>query len=240
MSNETLILALTALSIGTIHTLIGPDHYVPFIVMAKARDWSLRTTLIVTSLCGAGHVLGSWTLGLIAIGLGWSLTGVGALESLRGQLAVWLLIGFGLAYALWGLKMATRQRQHTHWHSHADGTVHDHAHNHHGDHAHVHQASGSNSTARTLTPWLLFVIFVLGPCEALIPILMFPAAQGSMASMFLVAGVFALATLAVMLACVTVGYLGLARLSSRPLERYAHAVAGLSLLLCGLAIQIGL
>ena len=37
---------------------------------------------------------------------------------------------------------------------------------------------------------ILFTIFVFGPCEPLIPILMYPAAKSSVAGMLLVAGVF--------------------------------------------------
>ena len=239
VSRETLILALTATSIGVIHTLIGPDHYLPFIVMARARRWSMRTTMAITTLCGVGHVLGSLTLGFVAIALGWSVAGVGALEAFRGELAVWLLIGFGVAYSAWGLRMAIRNKPHTHWHGHSDGTVHDHLHDHHGEHAHVHEAISSVSATRSLTPWLLFTVFVLGPCEALIPLLMIPAAEGSLWSVFFVAGVFGLSTVLVMAACVAAGYLGLSRLSVGPFERYAHAFAGLSLVLCGALLQFG-
>ena len=240
MSSETSILALTALSIGTIHTLIGPDHYLPFIVMARARRWSLGRTLSITLVCGVGHVLGSMILGAAAVTLGWSLTGVGALEAARGDLAIWLLIGFGVVYTVWGVRAALRNRPHSHWHSHADGTVHDHTHVHHGEHAHAHAAASSNPVARSVTPWVLFTIFILGPCEALIPLLMIPAAEGSFASALLVAAVFGVTTVTVMVACVALGYLGLSRLSIGPFERWAHAAAGLSLVLCGLAIELGL
>jgi nickel/cobalt exporter len=240
VSREILFLTITALSIGTVHTLIGPDHYLPFIVMARARKWSMRFTLAITTVCGIGHVLGSLVLGFLAIALGWSLTGVGALEGFRSELAVWLLIGFGMAYSFWGLRAAVRNRPHRHWHSHYDGTVHDHVHGHQREHAHAHQTTATDSAARSLTPWFLFTVFVLGPCEALIPLLMIPAAAGSGWSVLFVAGVFGLSTVATMLACVAVGYLGLSRLSLDPFERYAHAFAGLSLVVCGVAIRMGL
>lgn len=56
MSQELTILTITAASIGLFHTLLGPDHYLPFIVMAKAGKWSLFKTAWVTFLCGIGHV----------------------------------------------------------------------------------------------------------------------------------------------------------------------------------------
>ena len=49
-------LSLLALYIGFFHTLIGPDHYLPFIVMARARRWSMFKTGWITVLCGIGHL----------------------------------------------------------------------------------------------------------------------------------------------------------------------------------------
>ena len=37
MSHDLTILAVTAASIGVVHTLVGPDHYLPFVVLAQAR-----------------------------------------------------------------------------------------------------------------------------------------------------------------------------------------------------------
>ena len=68
------LLVLTAASIGFIHTLLGPDHYVPFVAMGAARRWTTRKTLLVTSLCGLGHVAGSVAIGMIGIAIGVSLS----------------------------------------------------------------------------------------------------------------------------------------------------------------------
>ena len=38
----------TAAVIGLFHTLLGPDHYLPFIAMTKARRWSTARTALVT------------------------------------------------------------------------------------------------------------------------------------------------------------------------------------------------
>lgn len=240
MTQELIILAATAASIGLLHTLIGPDHYLPFIAMSGARKWSLRRTLGITTLCGIGHVSGSLILGALGIALGWAVGGLQWFEGLRGGLAAWLLLGFGLAYTAWGLRQAIRNRPHAHWHSHADGTIHDHTHVHAKEHAHPHAAAAKQRVGRNVTPWVLFTIFIFGPCEALIPILMYPAAGGSWWGVALVALVFGVATVATMLATVTLGYLGLSRLPLGRLERYSHALAGLTLVACGLAIQLGL
>ncbi|HUP43688.1 MAG TPA: hypothetical protein VM599_10820, partial [Thermoanaerobaculia bacterium] len=158
-----------------------------------------------------------------------------------GEVAGWLLLGFGLAYAAWGLRRAHRRRPHRHWHGHGDGTVHDHEHGHLGSHAHVHDAPAAAAPAiRSLTPWVLFVIFVFGPCEALIPVLMVPAAAESWGQVALVTAVFAGCTLGTMTAAVLLGQRGLARLPLGPAERYSHALAGFALAACGAAIERGL
>lgn len=240
MSPELTVLAVTAATIGVTHTLLGPDHYIPFIAMARAGEWRLGRTLGLTVACGVGHVAGSVILGALGIALGWAVGGLAWVEGLRGEVAGWLLLGFGVAYTAWGVRRALRNRPHSHWHAHGDGTVHHHEHRHHGGHAHVHEAGAGTSQARRMTPWVLFTVFVFGPCEPLIPILMVPAAQGSWWGVAFVTSLFGLATVATMVAVVTVGYLGMARLALGPMERYAHALAGLALVACGAAIQLGL
>ena len=89
-----------------------------------------------------------------------------------------------------------------------------------------------------MTPWVLFIVFVFGPCEPLIPLVMYPAAtkQGFF-SVFVVAGVFGLATIGTMLAIVLMAVAGLSKLPMDKLERYSHALAGLAVLICGIAIK---
>lgn len=234
LAGNTALMA-TAATIGVVHTLLGPDHYVPFIALARSRAWSVRRTLAVTAVCGVGHVLGSIALGALGVGFGWAVGGLVEIEAWRGAVAGWLLLGLGVAYAAWGVRRALRGRPHDHLHAHGDGVVHKHGHLHHGEHAHPHLGAAG----RWLGPWSLFVIFVLGPCEPLIPILMYPAARGSWFGVAQVAGVFAVTTIATMTAVVTVGALGLSRRPAAGLERWSHALAGAALALCGVAVTLG-
>ena len=227
-------LLLTAATVGLVHTLLGPDHYVPFIVMARAGRWSKFKTVLVTFLCGIGHVLGSIVLGLLGVGLGVAVERLEIFESMRGNWAAWALIAFGLAYTVYGIHSAIRNKPHKHIHVHGDGTVHNHTHTHHSEHAHPHAQKAS---AFSYTPWVLFVVFILGPCEPLIPILMYPAAQHSVSGVFLVAGVFGAVTIFTMLCIVLLGTYGLNLLPLKIVERYSHALAGLAILLCGIGIQ---
>jgi hypothetical protein len=231
MSGEISVLVVTAATIGFVHTVLGPDHYLPFIVMSKSGRWSLKKTSIITLLCGFGHVLGSVALGIIGIAFGVAVTNLVGIESLRGEIAAWGLIAFGLAFGAWGLRRALRNHPHTHIHIHESGGSHSHVHIHQQKHSHVH---GLNES---MTPWALFTIFVLGPCEPLIPLLMYPAAQNSLGGLLLVTAVFGFITISTMLTIVLLSVRGLALLPMQSLSRYMHALAGGSILLSGLAIK---
>ena len=89
-----------------------------------------------------------------------------------------------------------------------------------------------------MAAWSLFVIFVFGPCEALIPMLMAPAAEHNWLWVALVAGAFGLTTIATMLGVVTVGYLGLSLKKMQGVERYTNVFAGVAIAVSGLAIQV--
>ena len=233
MSTDLTVLTVTAASIGFFHTLLGPDHYLPFIVMAKSGAWSLRKTAMVTVLCGMGHVLSSVVLGILGVALGVAVTKLETLEAVRGNLAAWALIAFGLVYFIWGVRNAIRNKPHTHIHHHKEGESHAHIHVHHDDHLHAHVKEGK----KNFSPWVLFVIFILGPCEPLIPLLMYPAAKSSYFDLTVVTLVFAVVTISTMLMIVLVSTFGINLLPMEKMERYSHALAGAAILLSGLAIQ---
>ena len=235
MSDQAFILATsaTAASIAFFHTITGPDHYLPFIMIGRARNWSAFKTAMLTLACGFGHVFSSIILAMICIWFGSILTGIEWLEEFRGNIADWLLIAFGFAYMVWGLKWLLKSKKHTHYHVHTSGEVHDHTHSHMTSHSHVHAKDSKN-----ITPWVLFIIFVLGPCEPLIPLMMAPASKGSLLGAFVVAGIFSAITLATMLALVMSSLSGLKMISLNKAEKYTHAIAGASILCCGLAIQV--
>lgn len=246
MTESVSILVATAFSVGFLHTLVGPDHYIPFVAMARCNGWSARKTLWVTSLCGVGHVFGSVVIGSIGLLVGAALFRLEMLESYRSEGAAWLLIGFGIAYLTWGLVHAFRGVPHAHLHAHPDGTVHCHAHQHDVTHQHVHsgvevgEAFGGNPDAsRLVTPWFLFLIFVFGPCEALIPLLMYPAAESDVLAIVMVVGAFSVATVGTMLAAVMLMVFGLRVVRLPELHRFGHALSGLAILVCGTLVKSG-
>lgn len=208
------VLLLGTAGVAILHTLAGPDHYLPFIVMGRARRWSVARTVFWTTLCGLGHVASSVLLAVAGVVFGFGLERVRFIEEFRGNLAAWAMIAFGLVYLAWGLNKAVR----------------------HPHHAHTHVPAGTPEGFR-LTPWVLFTIFLFGPCEPMIPLVMYPAAQGSWADVWVVVAAFSGLTIGVMVAVVLLGQRGLGLLPAGRIGRFRHAMAGGTVLLAGCAIQ---
>jgi len=205
MSKSYFLLLASTLSIAFLHAL-APDHWMPFAVIGKAKKWSKPKLLIVTFISGIGHVGSSIILGGIGILLGLSLSKVKAVESQRGEIALWLLIGFGIAYTIWGLKKARDYK-----HEHIDPHV---------------------INSKTVTFWTLFAVFVLGPCEPLIP-LMFLATEYGWAGIFMTSLVFSVITIIMMLMQTVLAYYGIQLIRHDIADRYSHAFAGLVIALTG-------
>jgi sulfite exporter TauE/SafE len=225
MQTELQVLILTATGIACLHTLSGPDHYLPFIALSKSRGWSFGKTMFWTVTCGCGHVLSSVLLGLGGAAIGWSLSKVKLLEEVRGGVAGWALLTFGFAYAIWGLIRARQNRRHKHFDVYEDGAI------------YVYEHKDGEVVAPTerhaVTPWVMFLIFVLGPCEPMIPLLYFPAAQNSWSGMLMLILVYTLVALVTMMLMVLFGYYGFDFLKTEKLEKYVHALGGLTIFICG-------
>lgn len=95
-------LYLAAAFIAFTHTLMGPDHYLPFVMMGRAGQWNRSKTYLVTLLCGTAHVISSIAIGTVGIALGVGVTRLEGIEATRGELAAWALIAFGFLYGAWG------------------------------------------------------------------------------------------------------------------------------------------
>ena len=201
-----------ALLTAIIHTVMGPDHYLPFIAIAKSRDYSLKKTLFWTFICGLGHIASALLLALLFIYFSHWLSKENFLwlEENRGDIAAYALIGLGAAYILWALR-----------------------------HRFTHQHRLPDLQDKNISVWVLFIIFVLGPCEALLPILTASSVLG-ISAVISCTLIFSIATIATMMFCVTLGMLGINTLRFKSLENYAHEIAGGTIMACGLAIIYGL
>jgi cadmium resistance protein CadD (predicted permease) len=205
-----MLLLVSTLSIAFVHAL-APDHWMPFAVIGKAQKWSRAKLILMTFVSGLGHVGSSIVVGAIGILLGFSLSRLGAAESRRGDIALWLLIGFGIAYTVWGLKKARYYK-----HEHADTET---------------------LKSKTVTLWTLFAIFVLGPCEPLIP-LMFLATDYGWAGILVTSLTFSAVTIFMMLAQSLLAFAGIRLIRHDIAERYSHAFAGLVIVLTGAFVML--
>ncbi|GIK17712.1 MAG: hypothetical protein BroJett003_26760 [Planctomycetota bacterium] len=224
-------LLLTAATVGFLHTVMGPDHYVPFIAMSRSGRWSLRRTFWVTTGCGAAHVLSSVLLGAVGIVFRVALERLTGWEALRGDWAGWMLVGFGVAYMLWGLRVAARDRHAAHHHAAGEP-----------DKPGLAEGGAPPAARRSavMTGWTLFTIFVFGPCEPLIPLMMAVPSGDRWWAATGVAVVFGAATVGTMLVIVMAAARGLRFVRIPGLERFAHAGAGAAVAACGIAVKLGL
>ena len=225
MLPEMQVLIFTAISIACIHTLTGPDHYLPFIALSKSGGWSLRKTISWTIICGLGHILSSVLLALVAASIGWSLSKISWLESVRGGIAGWVMLLFGSIYLLWGFYRIYKNKPHKHFDMENSGELY--------VYEHKHGTAVAPGNRFKVTPWVMFLIFVLGPCEPMIPLLYFPAAQNSWWGMAVLIIVYSVCTLACMLFMVLLGFYGFAFANTQKLEKYVHVLGGLTIFICG-------
>ena len=225
MQSEIIMLMVAAVSIACLHTVSGPDHYLPFIALSKSRGWSFTKTIGWTIVCGCGHVWSSVLLGLGGAAIGWSLSSIKWMENIRGGVAGWVMLGFGFFYSVWGMYKAYKNNLHKHFDLHEDGSIY--------VFEHRHGKAIAQQDKHKVTPWVMFIIFILGPCEPMIPLLYFPAAKNSWAGMLLLIIIYTLATLLTMVAMVVLGYKGIAFIQTDKLDRYMHAMGGLAIFICG-------
>ena len=229
MSNSTLILLATALLTGMIHTITGPDHYLPFIAIARSRHYSWRKTMFWTLICGFGHIGSALLLAIFFLLFAGLLSEAHLewLEEYRGNIAAAALTGMGAALLLHALYARWKHRPHRHSHINLDGTV--------TTHSHAMSAEHHHNDEKSLSYWVIFIIFVLGPCEALLPLLTAAAVQGTVC-VILTAAVFSAATILTMLCAVTLGFFGINALRFTFIERFASEICGATVMACGLAI----
>ncbi len=205
------LLLLSAVSVAFFHAL-APDHWLPFVALAKGSRWKMGQLGLIATLAGIGHVASSLLIGAVGLWAGWAVHRLEGVEAWRGGAAIWLLIGFGAAYLLWGLKHA----QHPH------------------PHVSIQDAVKVYAARRV---WILIAVLVFGPCEPLIP-LMFLAYKGGLPAIISVSAVFSLVTIAMIVGQSCLGYAGVSLLRAEWMERYSHALAGAVIVLTGLAVLL--
>lgn len=204
------LLLASSFLVGLVHALAGPDHYIPFIAMAEAGKWSRLKTLSLASFASLLHVGSSIVIGIAGIGAGKQLLHLARIESVRGTLGGYLLMIVGGIYTLYALYKHRRP--------------------------HIHNGLPPANTAKTMAGWTLFSIFVLGPCEPLIP-LMFAVLPFGIPGIIGICLVFTLTTLLAVNAAVIFGTSTLKPIAARFSHSFAHLAGGIAILITGITIQ---
>lgn len=106
-----MLLALSAAFVGLIHSL-SPGHWLPVVLMVKARKWDLAHAAWAAVVAAAGHIFVSLGLGIVGAFVGKTLFAP-QLHELEEHAGV-ILITFGLAYAVY----SRFHHRHCHGHEH--------------------------------------------------------------------------------------------------------------------------
>ncbi len=210
MRNSLWILLVSTLSVAFLHAL-APDHWMPCAAIGKAQRWSKTRLLLITFISGIGHVGISILFSIIGILLGFSLSKIKGIEGQRGQVVLWLLIGFGIAYMIWGIKKAREQK--------------------------CKVIDEEKLKAKTVAVWTMFAIIVLGPCEPLVP-LAFLGYNYGWVGVVTVSIIFSIVTIIMMLAQSLLAFMGIQLIKSDIAQRYSHAFAGLVIALTGAFVML--
>jgi ABC-type nickel/cobalt efflux system permease component RcnA len=230
--------ALLSVAVATalFHTLI-PDHWLPFVLIGKARGWRVGTTVAVSGVSALIHVALSVLLALLALGLG--VTAARAIGESLEQAGAVLLVVFGVGYALW----AWRKGGHFHpggARVHAgeqrlacDGregdTNPEHLH-YHADEQLIAARAGRNAW------WLAFIVGV-NPCVLILPIIMTAAGQGA-GAVAIVCVAYAVPSVILMVGLSAIGVAGGRKIKVPLVARYMELTSGMLIAALGLVVLV--
>lgn len=200
-----IILAGSAALVGFLHSL-APGHWLPVVLVAKARRWSVQTVLLGAAVAASGHIIISNLLGAIAITIGVHLfTGFEEEVERYGSL---ILVIFGLIYAIYAYF-----RHHS-----------CHGHTHHGPHPKKGKA-----------PFAFLFSLGFSPCIAVLPVFATASAKGATATLLAMIG-FSLGVLLSLGSATVLATQGLAKLDHPILEHYGDVLTGIGIVLMGVVL----
>jgi nickel/cobalt exporter len=223
-------LLLGTLSIAALHALI-PSHWLAFAVVGRAQRWSMRRTLRVTALAGAGHILMTMALGLLIATVGKALWRAIPPQAEHAATAI-VLIALGLYFIVPSLR------------GHG-GCHHHHEHDYHLADSEAPAAGRPEATpspgsrrvlgaTRTVMGTLIMGM-TLSPCLDLLSLYV-AASTRSWSLIFTVCLLMAGVTLSLMVGLVWLTLRGLQRLSLRWLEQNEGFAVGGVLIALGLLL----
>lgn len=207
--NQTFLytLALTGFLVAFLHAAI-PTHWLPFVVVGRARGWSRRQILAAVALAGGGHIMVTTALGVGLARFGFELNE--RFDHAFHWVVGAILVGLGV----WLAFRAPHGRGCNHCEGHPEKLL-------------------PGTTDRTAL-WGLFLTLTLSPCELFLPVYLTAAPYGWTGIVWLSA-VLAVATLGAMLTFSWLALHTMQRLRWQWLERLDDRIIGGLLCLLGVA-----
>ncbi len=226
------LLVSTAIATSALHMLI-PDHWLPFVLIGRARSWSAKRTAFVSGISALVHTALSALLGLASLVVGLEASrAVG--ERIEVSSGV-LLIVFGLVYAAWAW------RKGGHFHPGGDRV-------HGAIDGHDHEGRAAERRGGRPYPadqdiirggpqrgeMALALIVGLNPCVLILPLVFATAGSGPVA----VAGVlvaYCVTTVAIMVTMSVIGVLAARAIPVPPIAMQMETASGLLIAAAGIA-----
>ena len=200
-----LILASSAAFVGFVHSL-APGHWLPVVLMVKARRWNMRQAAWGAIVAAAGHILVSLGLGIAASIIGQSFF-QGSLHELEENAGL-ILIAFGILYAVYS------RSRHRHCHGHE----------HHGPEPKPEAA-----------PYVFLFSLGFTPCFAVLPIFATALGHGT-GGLIVTMGTFAIGVLAALVGGSLLVSRGLVKLDHPILEHHGDVLTGVGVAAMGLLL----
>lgn len=235
MQETTTLTTIAALGfpVAFLHAAI-PTHWLPFVLVGRARRWTRAKTMLVTIAAGLGHVALTSLLGLAIAWFGFKLNAT--LGELFPYIAAAVLASLGCFY-LW-----RQWRGAGILHHHPPGTAH-----HPGEHCgsesdHTHwddELKGtplvSSRAGDSAAVSGLFVMLTLSPCEAFLPIYL-SGVQFGWRGFVVLSLILAVAALAAMILFTWFALFGFDRVRIQRFEKHEAGLIGAIFLLLALGM----
>ncbi len=212
-------LASTAALIGLIHSL-APGHWLPVVLLAKGKRWSIRQALLGACIAGSGHIFISVLIGIIGFKISDKFlphepgNEIGhdhhhghMLEHYSGI----ALIVFGLLYAWFAYRRHSR--------------------------CHGHEHHGPTPKKREKAPYAFLFMLGLSPCVAVLPVFGAAAIQNWTSLVMTQVG-FAVGVLGALMSATWASIRGLGWLDHPLLEHYGDVITGLAMSALGVFLLI--
>ena len=205
-----IVVVLSAAFLGAVHSL-APAHWLPVVLVARAKRWTLPTAVAGALTAGAAHVLITVVLGTLGAFAGFRLLADHGetIERISGG----ALAAFGVGFALWSYRRHRRCGPHGH--------------------------HGPRLERILRRPFLMLFALGFTPCFSVIPVFIAAAPYG-VVPIAATAAAFCAGVLATLGVATWAATTGLMNLDVPILEHHGDVVAGIGIAVAGGLLATGI